>query len=316
MNLSRGVAAGPFILLHFTLLYFHLPLRKSLYILQSNLLVPMSYSTGFGALDSFLSPPPFEGGNLVSLTGEFSYTVGLRVLAKATRDGFPLVVDGSNTINPYSVVDVAKRMGMSQRILKKISVARGFTAHQLFEILNRKLSKEVEEGESSLILVTGPVERFLETGREEGMELLRECFESVSSLCRTRSIPAIALSTTPFKPNLNANPSTNSGSFKAGYPLLHNLEALDEVIHFKRLSEGIRVEWRGESLDFDPSINRRQTTLDEFVRELGSVPAPKLKSKLKSRSKSGSRPKPKPAVPGPQQRLTHFSGQREVSGAG
>lgn len=256
----------------------------------------MGYSTGFKALDSFLSLPSLlTGGSIIALEGPPSLQVTYRILVKATEKGSPVSIDGSNTVNPYILLEEAKKIGKTRNVLKKIRICRGFTAHQLSQILNKKIQKETKRKETPLLLLIEPTKLFLEAGKEEGKLLLKESIKTVKNLCKTRSIPAIITSTT--KPETKTQPKPTSRN-----RFLYSLNPINEFIFFEKQSKGIKVKWKGESMDFDPSISLYQTTLAEFARKLGSIDP----------TKPGYRSAMSRTIKKPQQRLTDFKNRKKM----
>jgi len=107
-------------------------------------------------------------------------------LGLAASLGFKvLVADGANSFNPYVVSRFARKEGFQpDELLKKISVARAFTCHQLATLIRERLDPVIPPGVSSLVVFLGPCTMFFDEDvpGEEAALLFRKTLAKVQEM--------------------------------------------------------------------------------------------------------------------------------------
>jgi hypothetical protein len=114
-----------------------------------------------------LDLPGFPAGKTVRkalIVGERPENLTVYLSAFAASLGFKvLVADGANAFDPYVVSKFARREGFPlDTLLKKISVARAFTCHQLATLIRERLDPMVLPGASPLVVLLGPCTMFFD----------------------------------------------------------------------------------------------------------------------------------------------------------
>ncbi len=136
-----------------------------------------------------LDLPGFPAGKPVRkalIVGERPEDLTVYLSAFAASLGFRvLVADGANSFNPYIVSKFARREGFSpEGLLKKISVARAFTCHQLATLIRQRLEPGLSPGASSLVVLLGPCTTFFDEDvpGEEAALLFRKTLAQVQKM--------------------------------------------------------------------------------------------------------------------------------------
>ncbi len=115
-----------------------------------------SFATSIPTLDRLLGP--FEAGRITLIDSSSDYVFHLTSLlcVRAVMEGSDVVfVDGGNSIDPYGIASVAKRVGLERlEVLPRISVARAFTCHQMATLLNEMLAPRVSETGARLVVLS------------------------------------------------------------------------------------------------------------------------------------------------------------------
>ena len=111
--------------------------------------------------------PGFPAGKTVHralIVGERSVSFTVYLSAFAAFRGFKvLVADGANAFDPYVVSKFARTEGFPpDGLLRKISVARAFTCHQLTTLIRERLAPLVLPGVPSLVVFLGPCTMFFD----------------------------------------------------------------------------------------------------------------------------------------------------------
>jgi hypothetical protein len=107
----------------------------------------------------------------------FAASLGFRVLA----------ADGANSFNPYVVSKFARKEGFPpDELLKKISVARAFTCHQLATLVRKRLEPFIPAGVPALVVFLGPCTVFFDEDvpGEEAALLFRRTMAKVEEMSR------------------------------------------------------------------------------------------------------------------------------------
>ena len=145
-----------------------------------------------GDLFPLLDLPGFPAGEPVRkalIVGERPETLTVYLSAFAASLGFNvLVADGANVFDPYVVSKFARREGIpAEGLLKKISVARAFTCHQLATLIRERLEPGLSPGASSLVVLLGPCTMFFDEdvpGAEAAL-LFRKTLAQVQKMSET-----------------------------------------------------------------------------------------------------------------------------------
>lgn len=120
------------------------------------------------------------------IVGERPEALTVYLTAFAAFSGFRvLVADGANAFDPYVVSKFARREGFPpDELLKKISVARAFTCHQLATLIRERLQPELSPGASSLVVLLGPCTMFFDEDvpGEEAALLFRKTLAKVQEM--------------------------------------------------------------------------------------------------------------------------------------
>jgi len=142
-----------------------------------------------GDLFPLLNLPDFPAGKPVRkalIVGERPEALTVYLTASAASLGFKvLVADGANAFDPYVVSKFARREGISSEgLLKKISVARAFTCHQLATLIRQRLEPGLSPGASSLVVLLGPCTTFFDEDvpGEEAALLFRKTLAQVQKM--------------------------------------------------------------------------------------------------------------------------------------
>jgi hypothetical protein len=136
-----------------------------------------------------LNLPGFPAGKPVRkalIMGERPEALTVYLTALAASLGFKvLVADGANAFDPYVVSKFARKEGIpSEGLLKKISVARAFTCHQLATLIRERLEPGLSPGASSLVVLLGPCTVFFDEDvpGEEAALLFRKTLAKVQNM--------------------------------------------------------------------------------------------------------------------------------------
>jgi hypothetical protein len=136
-----------------------------------------------------LDLPDFPAGKPVRkalILGEKPEALTVYLSAFAASVGFKvLVADGANAFDPYVVSKFARKEGLPcEELLKKISVARAFTCHQLATLIRERLEPGLSPEDSSLIVLLGPCTVFFDEDvpGEEAALLFRKTLAKVQNM--------------------------------------------------------------------------------------------------------------------------------------
>ncbi len=130
--------------------------------------------------------PEKERVHKALIIGERPESLAVYLAALAVVVGFKvLVADGANAFDPYIVSKFARKHGFPPDVLlKKISVARAFTCHQLATLIRERLAPMVLPENRSLVIVLGPCSMFFDEdvpGGEAGL-LFRKTLAKIQEL--------------------------------------------------------------------------------------------------------------------------------------
>ncbi len=169
-------------------------------------------------------------------------------------------IDGGNTIDPYAMSSLCKRLRIDKRsILSRVNVSRAFTAYQLVTLIDEKLEEQVRSSTPAVVIVSSITELFLDKDMKwmESHQLLRRCLEDISRT--TKEHEAISFVTNQTHHGLRPNAKLTS--------LLY--EHADTILQMRSRRNGIafRLPRNGREILFSPAP-WNQTTLDEFRGDL------------------------------------------------
>jgi hypothetical protein len=208
-----------------------------------------------------LNVPGFPAGKPVRkalLVGERPENLTVYLSGFAASLGFKiLVADGANSFDPYVVSKFARKEGFPpDELLKKISVARAFTCHQLSTLIRERLDPFVPPGISALVVFLGPCTMFFDEDvpGEEAALLFRKTLAKVQEMSQ-RGV--FFLMSQPF-----------SGFNRRRNFLLRELVRFsDAVLKLKSSSDALQVV-----LDKPPlALRKPWGVFEEFKKLAGSI---------------------------------------------
>jgi hypothetical protein len=154
-------------------------------------IMEMNLEKAKGDFFPLLDLPGFPAGKPVRkalVVGERPESLTVYLSAFAASLGFKvLVADGANAFDPYVVSKFARREGLPpETLLKKISVARAFTCHQLVTLIRERLDPLALPGASPLVVLLGPCTMFFDEDvpGEEAALLFRKMLAKVQEMSR------------------------------------------------------------------------------------------------------------------------------------
>jgi hypothetical protein len=121
---------------------------------------------------------------MVAVTGEQAWTLGQQAAARMACEGKrTLVLCGDNRFNSYAIARIAKaREKRPEEVLRRILVARAFTAHQLDELIHRLRADD----DYALVIISGICTAFLDedVASNEAARLYYRSLWRLASLAR------------------------------------------------------------------------------------------------------------------------------------
>jgi hypothetical protein len=168
-------------------------------------------------------------------------------------------IDGGNTIDPYDIGSLCKRLRLDKRdILSRINISRAFTAYQLVTLIDDKLEEQVERSAPSAVIVSSITEMFLDKDMKwmESHQLLRRCLEQISRI--TKECETISIITNNTHQPIRPSPTLTTLLYK------HS----DMVVQMRARRHGLlfRLPRSDRETLFSP-VPWNQATLDEFRGE-------------------------------------------------
>ncbi|MBI4714566.1 MAG: hypothetical protein HY760_01230 [Nitrospirae bacterium] len=103
--------------------------------------------------------PPSRGTALLLRGDPEIRTLALELAASVlVTEGRVFWVDGGNAFDPYRLTEAAKRLGIDPHpLLRRLFVARAFTAHQLGAMVTRRLVPALENDPQALAVLSDPL---------------------------------------------------------------------------------------------------------------------------------------------------------------
>ena len=169
-------------------------------------------------------------------------------------------IDGGNTIDPYAMSSLCKRLRIDKRdVLSRVNLSRAFTAYQLVTLIDERLEEQVLECRPSTVFVSSITGLFLDKDMKwmESHQLLRRCLENISRI--TKENETISFVTNHAHQPLRPSPKLTS--------LLY--EHADVVVQMRLRRDGMlfRLPRLERETVFSP-VPWNQLTLDEFRGDL------------------------------------------------
>ena len=202
----------------------------------------------------------FHSSKVMLLDSDSSYTSNLLhlicVQAISQFDEEVVWIDGGNTVDPYAMSSLCKRLRLDKRdILSRVNISRAFTAYQLVSLIDEKLEEQVERISPSTVIVSSITELFLDKDMKwmESYQLLRRCAEDISRVTKDHETITLVSDHTPGYVQPNQRMSA----------VLY--ERFDRIVQMRERRGGVmfRLPAEGRSMFFSPAP-WNQTTLDEY----------------------------------------------------
>lgn len=165
-------------------------------------------------------------------------------------------IDGGNTVDPYAISSLCKRLGIDKReMLSRVNLSRAFTAYQLVTLIDEKLEEQLELCNPAAVIVSSITEMFLDKDMKwiESHQLLRRCAERISEL--TREHETITLVSNHTHHQLRPAPKLTS--------LLYDHSDLVLQVRTRRNGLLFRLPRADREILFSP-VPWNQSTLDEY----------------------------------------------------
>jgi hypothetical protein len=180
----------------------------------------------------------------------------LCVNAIAEFDEEVVWIDGGNTVDPYAISALCKRMRLDKRdILSRVNISRAFTAYQLVTLIDDKLEEQVRDSSAAMVVVSSITDMFMDEDMKwmESYQLLRRCTDEIRKVTKTYETISLVTDHTPrhAKPDHKMN-----GLLRA--------EA-DLVVQMRKRRDGIVVKLPrdGRAMIFHP-VQWNQMILEDF----------------------------------------------------
>ncbi len=214
--------------------------------------------SGLAPLDAFLGEVESGVVTLLDSAHPFVHDLAALYVVQSLRalGGDVVYVDGGNTADPLRFVAQARRVGVDpETALRKIHVARAFTAYQMTSLVRGMEARAAERG-ARMVVAASLVDLFLDPDMwwPEAYELLGQCVEILGDL--TSRYGTVTLVT-----NYRLSKLLQKGGLQR---FLYG--ASDRVVRFEKGRGCLRVNLPLEERvkDFVP-IPHHQSTLNEFL---------------------------------------------------
>lgn len=202
----------------------------------------------------------FRSSEVVLFEGDSRYPSDLLhllcVKAVAELDEEVVWIDGGNSVDPYALSALCKRMRIDRRdVLSRVNISRAFTAYQLVTLIDERLEEEVGESSPAMVIVSSLTDMFLDKDMKwmEAYQLLRRCAEDIRRVTRDYETISLVTDRTP-------------GHVPRNERMLNLLRAeSDAVVSVKERRDGVLVSLprEGRSAVFHP-VPWNQTILQDF----------------------------------------------------
>jgi hypothetical protein len=209
-------------------------------------------------LDAFVGEIECGAMTLLDSASPFVHDLAALYVVQAiqTLGGDVVYVDGGNTADPLRFVARARRIGLDpETALRKIHVARAFTAYQMTSLV-RGMEERVAERGARMVVVASLVDLFLDPDMwwPEAYELLGQCVEILGDVTARYGTATIVT-------NYRLSKLLQKGGLQR---FLYG--ASDRVVRFEPAPGALRVRLPHEdrSTLFHP-VPPRQRTLEDFT---------------------------------------------------
>lgn len=202
----------------------------------------------------------FRSSKVALFEGNSSYASSilhiLCVKAVSEFDEEVVWIDGGNSVDPYALSALCKRMRLDKRdVLSRVNISRAFTAYQLVTLIDERLEEVVRESSPAMVVVSSLTDMFLDKDMKwmEAYQLLRRCAEGIGQVTRAYETISFVTDRTPGHVPHNERMAN-----------LLRAEA-DLVVSMKERRDGIMVGLPREdrSVVFRP-VPWNQMTLSDF----------------------------------------------------
>lgn len=202
----------------------------------------------------------FRAGQVALLDSDNSYVATLlhllSVRAVSQFDEEIVWVDGGNTVNPYAISSICKRLMVDRReALSRINISRAFTAYQLVTLIHERLEEQLELCRPAMLIVSSISEMFHDKDMRwiESHQLLRRCAERISGLTKEHETITLVSNHT----DRQRWPASKLDS------LLYDHSDLILQIRTRRDGLLFRVPRADREISFSP-VPWNQSTLDDY----------------------------------------------------
>ncbi len=215
-------------------------------------------NTSVPAIDDLVKG--FRSSKVALLEGDSGYASSLLhllcVKAVSEFDEEVVWIDGGNSVDPYALSALCKRMRLDRRdVLSRVNISRAFTAYQLVTLIDERLEEAVRESSPAMVIVTSLTDMFLDKDMKwmEAYQLLRRCAEDIRRVTRAYETVSFVTDRTPGHAPHNERMTS----------LLRSEADLLVSMRERRGGVTVRLPREGRSSVFRP-VPWNQTTLPEF----------------------------------------------------
>ena len=166
------------------------------------MLIERVLHTSISTIDNLVGG--FRSSKVALFEGNSSYPSNLLhllcVKAVSELDEEVVWIDGGNTVDPYALSALCKRMRLDKRdILSRVNISRAFTAYQLVTLIDERLEEEVRESSPAMVIVSSLTDMFLDKDMKwmEAYQLLRRCAEDIGRVTRAYETISLVTDRTP-----------------------------------------------------------------------------------------------------------------------
>lgn len=214
--------------------------------------------TSVPIIDSFLEG--FQSSQVAFIDSSdrfvFDLTHLLCVNALSTPGEEVVWVDGGNSINPYEVAGLCKRLHVEMEgVLDRINIARAFTAYQMATLIVDRMESEVRRSGAGTLIVSCFPSLFHDKDIwwSESFQLIRRCLLSIGEITRKHELVTVVT-------NYGL---TNVHRKKSFANLMYRLP--DRVLRIENRRRALQLSLvkEGRVILYRP-VPYYQTTLDEF----------------------------------------------------
>lgn len=211
-------------------------------------------------LDDFLGAFKSSTVSFMDSASRFLFDfVSLLCVQEIMRYDLPVVfLDGGNSIDPFVLTNLAKRVGMDgEYVLSRVHVSRPFTAYQMSTLIEERLEDCIQESGAGMLVVSCFPALYLDEDLwwPEALELIRRGFSRVKEM--TESWNTITLVTNYKLRNMHR---------KSALRRLLYTEP-DKIVRFENGDRCLRIVLpkQGTWMSYTP-VAHNQTTLTEYMR--------------------------------------------------